>query len=293
VPELPEIIVYIEALTSRIVGRPLRKILLRSPFLLRSVDPPIEVLKNHPVAEIRRIGKRVVIGFPEDLFLVIHLMIAGRLRWRAPGQKQGIGGKLILATLEFDEGTLIVTEAGSKKRASMHVVRGEAAVRAMDPGGVEPLEVDLDGFKAALLRESHTVKRTLTDPRLFSGIGNAFSDEILHAARLSPVKLTRRLTGDEIAALWTATRETLTRWTDLLRAEAGGEFPEKVTAFHPRMAVHGRFNEPCPTCGTPVQRIVYAENESNYCAICQTGGVRLADRSLSRLLGDDWPRRME
>lgn len=292
-PELPEIIVYIEALAARILGRPLRKILLRSPFVLRSVDPPTYVLENAPVTAIHRIGKRVVIAFPDDLFLVIHLMIAGRLRWRTPGQKPGIGPKLVLASLEFDEGTLLLTEAGSKKRASMHVVRGEQALRAMDPGGVEPLDVDLGTFKAALQRESHTVKRSLTDPHIFSGIGNAFSDEILHAARLSPVKLTRRLTDEEIAALWTAMRETLTRWSDLLRTEAGGQFPEKVTAFHPRMAVHGRFNEPCPVCGAPVQRIVYAENECNYCAICQTGGVRLADRSLSRLLGEDWPRRIE
>ncbi len=243
--------------------------------------------------EVRRVGKRIVLVFDADLFLVLHLMIAGRLRWRAPKQKVGIGPKLILASFEFPNGTLIFTEASSKKRASMQVVRGADALRALDPGGVEPLDATLEQFHEALTRENHTLKRGLTDPHLFSGIGNAYSDEILHAARLSPMKLTRSLTEDEFIRLYEATRATLRLWTDRLREQTGSGFPEKVTAFHGDMAVHGRFKQPCPVCGSPVQRIVYAANECNYCARCQTGGRLLADRSLSRLLKDDWPRSID
>jgi len=293
VPELPDVAVYIEALTERVVGRRLNRVLLRSPFVLRSVDPVLEVLHGSVLRDVRRIGKRIVFVFDDDLFLVVHLMIAGRLRWREPGEKAAVGPKLLLALFEFDHGTLLFTEAGSKKRASVQVVRGEAAVRALDRGGCEPLEATLEQFRDALTRESHTVKRALTDPRLFSGIGNAYSDEILHAAKLSPLKLTRSLGDDEIDRLYQATRGTLLEWIDRLRAEAGGRFPEKVTAFRKDMAVHGRFKQPCPVCGAPVQRIVYADNECNYCARCQTGGRLLADRSLSRLLKDDWPRRLD
>ncbi len=292
-PELPDVAVYIEALTERVVGRRLNRVLLRSPFVLRSVDPVLEVLHGSVLRDVRRIGKRIVFVFDDDLFLVVHLMIAGRLRWREPGEKAAVGPKLLLALFEFDHGTLLFTEAGSKKRASVQVVRGEAAVRALDRGGCEPLEATLEQFRDALTRESHTVKRALTDPRLFSGIGNAYSDEILHAAKLSPLKLTRSLGDDEIDRLYQATRGTLLEWIDRLRAEAGGRFPEKVTAFRKDMAVHGRFKQPCPVCGAPVQRIVYADNECNYCARCQTGGRLLADRSLSRLLKDDWPRRLD
>jgi formamidopyrimidine-DNA glycosylase len=263
----------------------------------------VTILHGRTITGVRRIGKRIVLAFagcesgsPGDtptaddaLFLVIHLMIAGRLRWREPGKKAGMGPKMILASLEFPHGTLFFSEASSKKRASLQVVRGEDALRALDPGGIEPLDASLEAFHAALTRESHTVKRALTDPHLFSGIGNAYSDEILHAARLSPLKLTRSLTDAEFLRLYEATRATLTSWTDRLRRQTGGGFPEKVTAFHDEMAVHGRFKLPCPVCGSPVQRIVYAENECNYCATCQTGGRLLADRSLSRLLKDDWP----
>jgi formamidopyrimidine-DNA glycosylase len=298
VPELPDVTVYIEALTAHVSGRRLERIRLLSPFVLRTVDPPVERLAGATVHHVSRVGKRIAIAFgPADdentLILVIHLMIAGRLRWRGPGQKVGLGAKIVLASLEFEHGTLFFTEAGSKKRASLQVVRGAAAIRTLDPGGVEPLETTLDVFRDALTRENHTLKRALTDPHIFSGIGNAYSDEILHAARLSPLKLTRSLDEAEIAALYGATRGTLTAWTDRLRAAAGGGFPEKVTAFHDAMAVHGRFRQPCPVCGSPVQRIVYAANECNYCATCQTGGRLLADRSLSRLLKDDWPRRLE
>ena len=261
--------------------------------MLRSVDPPIAAITGQTVRGVRRIGKRIVFAFDGDVFLVLHLMIAGRLRWREPKQKVGIGSKLILASFEFPNGTLFFTEASSKKRASMQLVRGEAAVRALDPGGLEPLDITLDEFRGALTRESHTVKRSLTDPHLLSGIGNAYSDEILHAAKLSPLKQTRLLTDDEIGRLYDAVRSTLTLWTDRLRAHAGEGFPEKVTAFRDDMAVHGRFKQPCPVCGAPVQRIVYAENECNYCAVCQTGGRLLADRSLSRLLKDDWPRSID
>jgi formamidopyrimidine-DNA glycosylase len=299
VPELPDVVVYLEALTRHVVGQPVEKITLFSPFVLRSVDPPLDSLAGRRIAGVRRVGKRIVLVFESTsasdapLFLVIHLMIAGRLRWRAPGEKLGIGSKLLLASFTFPSGTLYFTEASSKKRASIQVVRGEEALRALDPGGIEPLEASVDDFRAALVRENHTVKRSLTDPHVFSGIGNAYSDEILHAAKLSPLKLTRSLTDAEITRLHDATRTTLTAWTARLREQTRGGFPEKVTAFHDEMAVHGRFRKPCPVCGSPVQRIVYADNECNYCAVCQTAGRLLADRSLSRLLKDDWPRSIE
>ena len=292
-PELPDVVVYLEALQAHVVGHPLDRLNLLSPFVLRSVDPPIETVTGRVVRGVRRIGKRIVFVFEDDLFLVIHLMIAGRLRWRTPGQKIGIGTKLILASFEFPHGTLFFTEASSKKRASLTLVRGEAALRALDPGGVEPLDASLEAFHGALTRENHTLKRALTDPHLFSGIGNAYSDEILHAAKLSPLKLTRSLNDAEFVRLYDATRATLRLWIDRLRKDVAGGFPEKVTAFRDEMAVHGRFKQPCPVCGSPVQRIVYAENECNYCATCQTAGRLLADRSLSRLLKDDWPRRLE
>ena len=295
-PELPDVTVYIEALSARTGGRRLERIRLLSPFVLRTVDPPVETLSGRRVAGVSRIGKRIAIDFgPDDdpLFLVIHLMIAGRLRWRDPDQKPGIGSKIILAALEFEHGTVLFSEAGSKKRASLQVVRGRQALAALDPGGIEPLEAGLGAFRTALTRERHTLKRALTDPRLVSGVGNAYSDEILHAARLSPLKLTDSLTDADWRRLHDATRATLAAWTARLREEAAGRFPEKVTAFHAGMAVHGRFRQPCPACGAPVQRIVYADNECNYCARCQTGGRVLADRSLSRLLKEDWPRRLE
>jgi len=285
-------VVYLEALQRHVVGQRLERLNLLSPFVLRSVDPPIDSINGRTIAGVRRIGKRIVLEF-EDLFLVIHLMIAGRLRWRAPGQKPGIGPKLILATFQFANGTLFFTEASSKKRASIQLVRGEPALRALDPGGLEPLDATLEQFHDALTRENHTLKRSLTDPHLFSGIGNAYSDEILHAARLSPLKLTRTLSDEELLRLYDAARATLRLWIDHLRAEVKDGFPEKVTAFRPEMAVHGRFKQPCPVCGAPVQHIVYADNECNYCAKCQTGGRLLADRSLSRLLKDDWPRSLD
>jgi len=291
--------VYVEALTRHVAGQRLDRLTVLSPFVLRSVDPPITSITGTTVRDVRRVGKRIVLGFGrpagagEDLFLVIHLMIAGRLRWRTPGQKPGMGPRLMLATFEFPHGTLFFTEASSKKRASMQLVRGEAALAAHDPGGLEPLEAGLEQFHDALTRESHTLKRALTDPHLFSGIGNAYSDEILHRARLSPMKLTRSLSDAEVVRLFDASRATLTWWIDRLRAQTGAGFPEKVTAFHEDMAVHGRFRKPCPVCGRPVQRIVYAENECNYCATCQTGGRLLADRSLSRLLKSDWPRSID
>ena len=292
-PELPDVVVYLEALARQCVGHRLDRITLHSPFVLRTVDPPIEALQAHVVRGAGRIGKRIVLAFDQDLFVVIHLMIAGRLRWREPGKKPGMGPKLLLASFVFGHGTLFFTEASSKKRASLQVVRGEAALRALDPGGVEPLEATREQFRAALTRASHTLKRSLTDPHLFSGIGNAYSDEILHAARLSPLKLSRSLSDQEFGRLYDATRETLRLWIDRLRAEIGDGFPEKVTAFRDGMAVHGRFKLPCPVCGKPVQRIVYASNECNYCAVCQTGGRQLADRSLSRLLKDDWPKSID
>jgi formamidopyrimidine-DNA glycosylase len=292
-PELPDVCVYLEALEKRLAGQRLERVRVSSPFVLRSYDPPIEAAAGRTVRGVRRIGKRIVLDLEDDLHLVIHLMIAGRLRWRAAGEKPGGVGRIALATFEFPAGTLLFTEAGTKKRASLTLVRGEAALRALDPGGVEPLEASFEMFRAALVRESHTLKRALTDPRLFSGIGNAYSDEILHAARLSPLKLTRSLPDEEALRLYEAMRSTLTKWIGILREKSRGGFPEKVTAFHEEMAVHGRFKLPCPVCGSPVQRIVYAENESNYCATCQTGGKLLADRSLSRLLKDDWPKSIE
>jgi formamidopyrimidine-DNA glycosylase len=292
-PELPDVTAYREALDRHVVGRPLESVKVLTPFLLRTFDPPLDVLFGRTVKGTRRIGKRLVLEFDEELFLVMHLMIAGRLRWRKPGAKLGMGGKIVVATLHFPHGTLHFTEAGTRKRASMMVIRGDAALKALDPGGIDPLTASLEQFRQALTRESHTVKRSLTDPRLFSGIGNAYSDEILHAAHLSPLKLTRALTEDEVKRLHEATRVTLNSWTDILRAETGEGFPEEVTAFRKDMAVHGRFRQPCPVCGSPVQRIVYAENECNYCATCQTGGKLLADRSLSRLLKDDWPRSID
>jgi formamidopyrimidine-DNA glycosylase len=292
-PELPDVVVYIDALTRHIVGRRLERLTLLSPFVLRSVDPPIDSVSGQIVRGVRRVGKRIVLVFDNDLFLVIHLMIAGRLRWREQGQKSGIGSKLLLATFEFAHGTVFFTEASSKKRASIQLVRGEDALQALDPGGIEPLEMSLEQFHRALTRENHTLKRALTDPHLFSGIGNAYSDEILHAARLSPLKLTRSLSDAEFLRLYDATRATLRVWIDRLQQDVKEGFPEKVTAFREDMAVHGRFKQPCPVCGSPVQRIVYAENECNYCATCQTSGRLLADRSLSRLLKSDWPRRLE
>jgi formamidopyrimidine-DNA glycosylase len=293
VPELPDVVVYIDALNAHVVGRRLERVLLISPFVLRSVDPPVALIHGATVRRVHRIGKRIALGFPDELFLVMHLMIAGRLRWRARGEKPGLGPRMILATFEFEHGTLLFTEAGSKKRASIQMIRGEPGLQAVDRGGVEPLDTTLDEFHAALTGDNHTLKRALTDPRLFSGIGNAYSDEILHAARLSPLKLTRALSDEEVGRLHHATRSTLLAWIDRLRGESAGGFPEKVTAFHKEMAVHGRFRQPCPVCGSPVQRIVYADNECNYCARCQTGGKLLADRSLSRLLKGDRPRSLD
>ena len=289
-PELPDVTVYREALERRLVGRRLVRARVLTPFVLRSVDPPLDAIAGKPVHAARRIGKRLVLEFEGALFAVIHLMIAGRLAWKPPGAK---GTRNAIAAFDFEHGTLFFTEAGTRKRASLTLVCGEAALAALDPGGIEPLEAGEEAFAAALARENHTLKRALTDPRLFSGIGNAYSDEILHAARLSPLKLTRSLDAGEVRRLRQAVRTTLATWTDILRAEAGDGFPEKVTAFREGMAVHGRFRQPCPACGAPVQRIVYAENEANYCARCQTGGKLLADRSLSRLLKDDWPKSID
>jgi formamidopyrimidine-DNA glycosylase len=290
-PELPDVVVYVESLEARVAGARLERARLASPFVLRTADPPIASLAGATCVGLRRVGKRIVFAFEGDLFLVVHLMIAGRFRFREAGAK--IPGKIGLAALDFTTGTVLLTEASSKKRASIHVVRGEAALAALDPGGLEPLECDLAAFAAALRRESHTVKRSLTDPHLFSGIGNAYSDEILHRARLSPFKLTTKLDDVEIARLFDATRATLERWLATLREEAKAGFPEKVTAFREGMAVHGRYGEPCPDCGAKVQRIAYADNECNYCAACQTAGKLLADRGLSRLLKDDWPKTLD
>ncbi len=290
-PELPDITVYIEAIAARIRGVELRGVRLSSPFVLRSVEPPIEEVSNKKVLDVLRIGKRIVIALQADLYLVIHLMIAGRLHWKPPGAK--LGGRLDLAALDFPNGALTLTEASKNRRASIRLVRGTEKLRSLDPGGIEVLDADLETFRAALLSENHTLKRSLTDPRLFSGIGNAYSDEILHRARLSPVRLTRQLSDPEIAALYNAVRATLIDWTNRLRGQTGDGFPEKVTAFRPEMTVHGRYQKPCPVCGAPVQRIRYAENETNYCARCQTGGKLLADRSLSRLLKGDWPRSLD
>jgi formamidopyrimidine-DNA glycosylase len=290
-PELPDVVVYLEALERRILGRALASARLLSPFVLRTVEPPLAALYGRRVLRLRRMGKRMVLGFEDDLFLVIHLMIAGRLRWGPPGAKAP--GRIGLAAFDFDGGTLLLTEAGSKRRASLHVVAGEGALADFQRGGLEPLEASESEFAARLRLENHTLKRGLTDPRLFSGIGNAYSDEILHRARLSPLKLTGRLTEEEIARLYAATRSVLTEWTERLRHERGDGFPEKVTAFREGMAVHGRFGQACPRCGTRVQRIRYADNETNYCPGCQTEGRLLADRGLSRLLKEDWPRSLE
>jgi formamidopyrimidine-DNA glycosylase len=290
-PELPDVCVYLEALTRKVVGQPVQAVRILSPFVLRSYEPPIDSITGRTVSAVRRIGKRIVLELGDEYFVVIHLMIAGRLHWRGPGEKRKPQG--VLATFDFPTGTLYFTEAGTRKRASLTVVRGEAALRALDPGGIDPMESSFEAFSEALTRESHTLKRALTDPHLFSGIGNAYSDEILHAAQLSPLKLTRSLTEEEARRLHKATRVTLASWRDILRGEVGAGFPEKVTAFREGMAVHGRFKKPCPVCGSPVQRIVYAENECNYCAKCQTGGKLLADRSLSRLLKDDWPKSID
>jgi len=290
VPELPDITVYVEALSRRVVGQPIERIDLKSPFFLRSVEPPIAEALGRTVREVRRLGKRIVLDLGDEYFLVIHLMIAGRLRWTARGAKPGPIG---LARFEFPDGALVITEAGTKRRASLHFLRGARALEGQNRGGLEVLDIELPVFAARLRSESHTLKRALTDPRLFSGIGNAYSDEALHAARLSPLTLTGRLSEDEIARLYHASRDTLAAWTDRLRREAGDGFPGKVTAFREGMAVHGRYKLPCPVCGSPVQRIRYAENETNYCARCQTGGRLLADRSLSRLLKGDWPRSLD
>ncbi len=290
-PELPDITIYIEALEQRIVGHTLHRIRIANPFLVRSVDPPIAGAAGRRVTAIQRIGKRIAIGFDNDLWIVIHLMIAGRFRWLAAGAK--IPGKLGLAAFDFDNGSLILTEAGSTRRASLNVVKGEAALREIDRGGLEPLKCSPDEFSTRLTSENHTLKRALTDPTLFSGIGNAYSDEILHRARLSPLKLTSRLTAAEVARLFGATRETLVDWIARLRADTGNDFPAKVTAFRERMAVHGQYGKPCPVCSTPVQRIRYASNETNYCPRCQTEGRLLADRALSRLLKQDWPRSID
>jgi formamidopyrimidine-DNA glycosylase len=291
VPELPDIVVYIEALEKRILGQTLENIRLVSPFLLRTADPPLSSAQGKRVRELRRVGKRIAIGLEDDLWLVLHLMIAGRLHWMKRGAK--IARPRGLAAFDFPAGTLTWTEAGSQKRASLHVVRGEAGLSALDPGGLEVLEADLDQFAAVLTAENHTLKRSLTDPRAFSGIGNAYSDEILFEAGLSPLALTQKLTREEIERLFAAVRSTLSRWTDELRADTGDGFPEKVTAFRPNMAVHGRYKEPCIRCGAKIQRIRYASNETNYCPNCQTNSKLLADRALSRLLRDDWPRTLE
>jgi formamidopyrimidine-DNA glycosylase len=290
-PELPDITVYIEHLATRILGKPIVAVEISNPFVLRSVTPPIASVVGRKVVDLRRMGKRVVLGVEGDLFIVIHLMIAGRLRWRPPGKR--LPGKLALAAFAFSDGTLFLSEAGSTRRASIYVVSGEDALSQFDRGGLEVLDAEFGAFSERLRSENHTLKRSLTDPRLFSGIGNSYSDEILHRARLSPLALTSRLSGEEIERLFDATRSTLLEWTARLREETGDEFPEKVTAFREGMAVHGRFGQPCPVCGAPVQRIRYKSNETNYCARCQTGGRLLADRGLSRLLKQDWPRSID
>ena len=290
-PELPDVTIYLEALEARVLGKPLDRLRIGNPFIVRTIEPTPAEVAGRVVAGLRRLGKRIVFALDGDLFIVLHLMIAGRLRWRDRGAP--IPGKVGLAAFDFADGTAILTEAGSKRQASIHIVRGEAALAALDPSGLEVLTADLAAFAGRLTEENHTLKRALTDPHIFSGIGNAYSDEILHAARLSPMKTTASLTGEEIERLFAATQSTMNAWIDRLRAEAGGEFPEKVTAFHKGMAVHGRYGQPCPVCGSPVQRIVYARNEANYCSRCQTGGRLLSDRALSRLLKDDWPRTLD
>ena len=290
-PELPDVTVYVEALHARIVGRRLERVLVGSPFLLRSAAPPLESTFGRVVTGVRRVGKQIAIGVEGDLWLVLHLKIAGRLHWKKAAPK--LGARNLLAIFQFDSGALTLTEAGSERRAGLHVVAGEAGLRALDAGGIEPLEADVHRFAAALRAENHTLKRALTDPRLLSGIGNAYSDEILHRARLSPVALTQKLSSEEIGRLYEAVRASLLEWTERLREEAGAGFPEKVTAFREGMAAHGRYGQPCPRCGAKIQRIRYASNETNYCPQCQTGGKLLADRALSRLLREDWPRTAE
>lgn len=299
-PEFPDIVVYLEALDQRVLGETLKRITLGSPFLLRTAEPPLANVQGQKVAALRRLGKRICFGFADDLWLVLHLMIAGRLHWkddtRSTSKKGGaakLPNKRNLATFEFSNGTLSLTEAGTQRRASLHLVAGEAALASLDPGGLEVFQSDLPQFASALQSANHTLKRALTDPRLFSGIGNAYSDEILWHARLSPIALTQKLQAEEIERLFNSTRALLTEWVELLRAEAHGKFPEKVTAFRPEMAVHGKYQEPCPRCGSKVRRIRYAANETNYCPSCQTGGKLLADRALSRLLRADWPRSEE
>ncbi|MEX2114789.1 MAG: DNA-formamidopyrimidine glycosylase family protein [Pirellulales bacterium] len=290
-PELPDITIYLEALERRVVGRRLEHIRVNSPFLVRTFDPPLEEAKGRTVQQLRRLGKRIAIGLDDELWLVLHLMIAGRLHWKLPGAK--LAGKANLAAFDFDHGTLLLTEAGSKRRAALFLVRGEAALAALDPGGIDVMMTSVEAFHAALAAENHTLKRALTDPKVFSGIGNAYSDEILHRARLSPFALTGKLSPAEVEQLHKAMQNVLREWTDRLRQECAGDFPEKVTAFRAQMAVHGRFGQPCPVCGAAVQRIRYADNETNYCPGCQTGGRILADRSLSRLLHDAWPKHLE
>jgi formamidopyrimidine-DNA glycosylase len=290
-PELPDITAYLTALTPRVLNQPLEHVRLASAFLLRTVQPPIASVEGHPVRELRRIGKRIAFGFDNGHYLVLHLMIAGRLHWKPPNAK--LAGRNALAAFDFPTGSLTLTEAGSKRRASLHLFASEESLATIDPGGLDILSSSLETFRAALFVENRTLKRALTDPRILSGIGNAYSDEILHAAQLSPILLTHKLTPEEWDRLYTATRQTLALWTDRLNAEATAAFPEKVTAFRPDMAVHGRFGQPCPRCGKPIQRIRYADNETNYCAQCQTGGRVLADHSLSRLLGKDWPRTLD
>jgi formamidopyrimidine-DNA glycosylase len=290
-PELPDIVVYIERLEAGLIGQTLERVRLMNPFVLRSVTPPIASAEDKKVVGVRRMGKRIVIALEGGLFLVLHLMIAGRLRW--VGAEAKLPGRITLAAFEFQHGMLVFTEAGTKRRASVHLVEGETALAAMDPGGLDVFASGLEEFGARLKKESHTLKRALTDPRLFSGIGNAYSDEILHRAKLSPFAQTQSLSDEDVRRVYTATRATLLEWTERLRREAGADFPEKVTAFREGMAVHGRFRKPCPVCGSPVQRIVYAENETNYCARCQTGGKVLADRALSRLLKASWPRSID
>jgi formamidopyrimidine-DNA glycosylase len=290
-PELPDIAAYITALEPRILGQPIERIRLASPFLLRTVEPPLASVDGRIVRELRRVGKRIAIGLGNDLWVVLHLMIAGRLHWKAAGVK--LGGRQNLAAFDFPSGSLLLTEAGSKRRAALHILKGEESLLSIDPGGIDILSCDVASFRAALAAENHTLKRALTDPRLVSGIGNAYSDEILHAAKLSPIAFTKKLRPEEWERLFQATRGTLELWVDRLRKEVEAKFPEKVTAFRPDMAVHGRYGEPCPRCGDKVLRIRYADKETNYCARCQTGGKVLADRSLSRLLGADWPRTLE
>jgi formamidopyrimidine-DNA glycosylase len=290
-PELPDILLYLHALHTRIVGRRVTGVRLASPFLLRSIDPPLSAVEGRTIVGLQRLGKRIVLEAEGEIFLVFHLMIAGRFRWKPPGTR--IPGKVGLLALDFDHGTLVLTEAGTKRQASLHVVQGRPGLAKHDPGGLEVLEAELSAFQRVLQQDNHTLKRALTDPHLFSGIGNAYSDEILHAARLSPFKQTASLTDAEIRRVYDAARLTLSLWTSRLRDEASDDFPEKVTAFREGMAVHGRYGQPCPDCGSPVQRVVYAANEANYCANCQTGGRLLADRSLSRLLREDWPRTLE